>query len=77
METTLVVPALHVVQTRSVTVQISKPLPAALGVRTLAGLEPTLYPVFLSAALVVTIPPLLVFLLAQRRIFALTTSEER
>lgn len=50
---------------------------AALGVRTLAGLEPTLYPVFLSAALVVTIPPLLVFLLAQRRIFALTTSEER
>ena len=39
--------------------------------------EPTLYPVFLSAALVVTIPPLLVFLLAQRRIFALTTSEER
>ena len=44
---------------------------------TLLLTEPTLYPVFLSAALVVTIPPLLVFLLAQRRIFALTTSEER
>lgn len=50
---------------------------AAIGVRVLASLEPTLYPVFLSAALLVTLPPLVVFLLAQRRIFALTTSEER
>jgi multiple sugar transport system permease protein len=50
---------------------------AALGVRALASLEPTLYPVFLSAALLVTLPPLLVFLLAQRRIFALTAPEER
>lgn len=50
---------------------------AAIGVRVLASLEPTLYPVFLSAALLVTLPPLLVFLLAQRRIFALTASEER
>lgn len=50
---------------------------AAIGVRVLASLEPTLYPVFLSAALLVTLPPLLVFLIAQRRIFALTTSEER
>lgn len=50
---------------------------AAIGVRVLGSLEPTLYPLFLSAALLVTMPPLLVFLLAQRRIFALTTSEER
>lgn len=52
---------------------------AAIGVRVLASLEPTLYPVFLSGALLVTLPPLLVFVLAQRRIFALTAppSEER
>lgn len=50
---------------------------AAIGVRVLASLEPTLYPVFLSAALLVTLPPLLIFLLAQRRIFALTLPEPR
>lgn len=50
---------------------------AAIGIRALSSLEPTLYPVFLSAALLVTLPPLLVFVLAQRRIFALTAPEER
>lgn len=43
--------------------------PVALGVRSLATLEPTLYPLFLSGALLATLPPVLAFVLAQRALF--------
>jgi len=43
--------------------------PVALGVRSLSTLEPTLYPLFLSGALVATVPPVLAFVLAQRALF--------
>ena len=43
--------------------------PVALGVRSLSTLEPTLYPLFLSGALLATVPPVLAFSLAQRALF--------
>ena len=43
--------------------------PVALGLRSLSTLEPTLYPLFLAAAALASIPPVLVFLLAQRALF--------
>lgn len=43
--------------------------PVALGVRSLSTLEPTLYPLYLSAALLATVPPVLAFVLAQRALF--------
>jgi len=43
--------------------------PVALGVRSLSTLEPTLYPLFLSGALIATIPPVVAFSLAQRALF--------
>ena len=43
--------------------------PVALGVRSLSTLEPTLYPLFLSGALLATVPPVLAFALAQRALF--------
>jgi multiple sugar transport system permease protein len=43
--------------------------PVALGVRTLSTLEPTLYPLFLAAAALATVPPVAAFLLAQRALF--------
>ena len=42
---------------------------AALGIRELAALDPAFYPVFLAAAVIVTLPPVLVLLLAQRGLF--------
>jgi multiple sugar transport system permease protein len=48
--------------------------PVALGVRSLSTLEPTLYPLFLSGALVATIPPVLVFMVAQRALFRRTVA---
>jgi len=43
--------------------------PVALGVRSLSTLEPTLYPLFLSGALIATVPPVVAFSLAQRALF--------
>lgn len=43
--------------------------PVALGVRSLSTLEPTLYPLFLSGALVASLPPVLAFVVAQRALF--------
>ena len=43
--------------------------PVALGVRSLSTLEPTLYPLVLSGALIATIPPVVAFSLAQRALF--------
>jgi multiple sugar transport system permease protein len=43
--------------------------PLSLGVRSLAALEPTLYPLFLAGALIATVPAVLAFLLAQRALF--------
>lgn len=43
--------------------------PLSLGVRSLAALEPTLYPLFLAGAFLATVPAVLVFLLAQRALF--------
>ncbi len=43
---------------------------AAIGIRALSTLEPTLYPIFLAASVMVTLPPILAFLLAQRGLFA-------
>lgn len=42
---------------------------AALGIRTLGSLEPTFYPIFLAGAVIVTVPAVTVFLLAQRAFF--------
>lgn len=42
---------------------------AALGIRELAASDPAYYPVFLAAAVIVTLPPVLVLLLAQRGLF--------
>jgi len=42
---------------------------AALGLRSLAALEPTFYPLLLAAAVVVTAPAILLFALAQRAFF--------
>lgn len=43
--------------------------PVALGVRALSTLEPTLYPLFLSGALLASLPPVAAFVLAQRALF--------
>ena len=43
--------------------------PVALGIRSLSTLEPTLFPLFLSGALLATVPPVLAFALAQRALF--------
>jgi multiple sugar transport system permease protein len=48
---------------------------AALGIRALGTLEPTLYPVFLAGAVLVTVPPVLAFLLVQRRMFSVLGAE--
>lgn len=45
---------------------------ASLGLRTLQTLEPTLHPILLAAAVIVTIPPVIAFLLAQRAFFTKT-----
>jgi multiple sugar transport system permease protein len=45
---------------------------AALGLRTLAALEPTFYPLLLAAAVMVTAPAVLAFVLAQRAFFRKT-----
>jgi multiple sugar transport system permease protein len=42
---------------------------AAIGIRTLGTLEPTLYPVFLAGAVLVTLPPTIAFILLQRGAF--------
>ncbi len=42
---------------------------AALGIRTLGALEPTFYPIFLAGAVLVTLPAVTVFVLAQRFLF--------
>lgn len=42
---------------------------AALGIRALASLEPTFYPIFLAGAVIVTVPAVIVFLLTQRSFF--------
>jgi multiple sugar transport system permease protein len=42
---------------------------AALGIRELAALDPTFYPILLAAAVIVSLPPVLVLLLAQGRLF--------
>lgn len=42
---------------------------AAIGIRSLSALEPTLYPIFLAASVLVTLPPVVAFILAQRGLF--------
>jgi len=42
---------------------------AALGLRSLAALEPTFYPLLLAAAVIVTAPAILLFALAQKALF--------
>lgn len=46
--------------------------PASLGLRTLAAFEPTFYPLLLAAAVIVTAPAVLAFVLVQRALFSRT-----
>ncbi len=45
---------------------------ASLGLRSLQTLEPTLHPILLAGAAIVTIPPVVAFLIAQRAFFTKT-----
>lgn len=49
---------------------------AALGIRALSSLEPTLYPIFLAGAVIVTVPAVAAFLLTQRAFFASATQSQ-
>lgn len=48
----------------------------ALGIRTLASLEPTFYPIFLAGAVLATLPGVVMFLLAQRNVFRVLSADE-
>lgn len=49
--------------------------PASLGLRTLAAMEPTFYPLLLAAAVTVTVPAALAFALVQRALFDRTVTD--
>lgn len=51
--------------------------PLALQLRSLAESEAALYPVYLSAAVLATVPAVVVFLLAHRTLFSLTLGDRR
>lgn len=51
--------------------------PLALQLRSLAESEAALYPIYLSAAVIATVPAVLVFLLAHRTLFTLTLGDRR